>query len=103
MVEQSLLLTDLYQFSMREAYAAHGMADSAVFELFVRKLPLGRGFLIAAGLGPAGQLLGTMRFTPDHVPWLRESHLVSPGCVETLRDLRFTGDVDAMPEGTVFF
>ncbi|MFL5283907.1 MAG: nicotinate phosphoribosyltransferase [Rhodopila sp.] len=103
MVEQSLLLTDLYQFSMLEAYAAHGMADSAVFELFVRKLPPGRGFLVAAGLEQAVQFLETMRFTPDELAWLRESHLVSPGFVETLRDLRFTGDVDAMPEGTVFF
>jgi Nicotinate phosphoribosyltransferase (NAPRTase) N-terminal domain len=48
MTEQSLLLTDLYELSMLEAYAAHGMAETAVFELFVRKLPSGRGFLMAA-------------------------------------------------------
>src|SRR5690242_10254483 len=103
MVEQSLLLTDLYQLSMLEAYAAHGMADSAVFELFVRNLPPGRSFLVAAGLEQAVQFLETMRFTPDELAWLRDSHLVSPGFVDTLKDLRFTGDVDAMPEGTVFF
>jgi nicotinate phosphoribosyltransferase len=103
MVEQSLLLTDLYQLSMLETYAAHGMAGTAVFELFVRKLPPGRGFLVAAGLEQAVQFLESMRFTPDDLAWLRDSRLVSPGFVETLKDLRFTGDVDAMPEGTVFF
>src|SRR3954454_25216715 len=103
MVEQSLLLTDLYQFSMLEAYAAHGMAETAVFELFVRKLPPGRGFLVAAGLEQAVQFLETMRFTPGELAWLREARLVSPGFVDTLTDPHFTGDVDPMPEGTVFF
>ena len=45
MLDHSLLLTDLYQLSMLEAYAAHGMAETAVFEFFVRKLPPTRGFL----------------------------------------------------------
>jgi integrase len=61
MTEQSLLLTDLYELSMLEAYAAHGMAETAVFELFVRKLPSGRGFLMAAGLEQVGQFLETLR------------------------------------------
>src|SRR3982750_3122513 len=103
MVEQSLLLTDLYQLSMLEAYAAHGMAETVVFELFVRKLSPGRGFLVAAGLEQAVQFLESMRFTPDEIAWLRDSRLVSSAFTETLKDLRFTGDVDAMPERTVFF
>jgi nicotinate phosphoribosyltransferase len=103
MVEQSLLLTDLYQLSMLEAYAAHGMAETAVFELFVRKLPPGRGFLVVAGLEQAAQFLETMRFTPGELAWLRDLRLVSPAFVDTLKDLHFTGDVDVMPEGTVFF
>jgi nicotinate phosphoribosyltransferase len=54
MSDQTLLLTDLYELSMLEAYAAHGMTETAVFELFVRKLPPGRGFLMAAGLEQVG-------------------------------------------------
>jgi nicotinate phosphoribosyltransferase len=103
MAEQSLLLTDLYELSMLEAYAAHGMAETAVFELFFRKLPPERGFLLAAGLEQAVAYLETMRFTPDELAWLRASGLFSPSFVDGLAAFRFTGDVDAMPEGTVFF
>jgi nicotinate phosphoribosyltransferase len=103
MQEQSLLLTDLYELSMLEAYAAHGMTETAVFELFVRKLPPGRGFLMAAGLEQAVQFLETMQFTPDELAWLRASAMFSDRFLDGLQALRFTGDVDAMPEGTVFF
>ncbi len=103
MSEQSVLLTDLYELSMLEAYAAHGMAETAVFELFFRKLPPERGFLLAAGLEQAVAFLETMHFTPDELAWLRASGLFAPDFLQTLADLRFTGDVDAMPEGTVFF
>ena len=103
MSEQSLLLTDLYELSMLEAYTAHGMAETAVFELFVRKLPAGRGFLMAAGLEQAVAFLEAMRFTPDELAWLHASGMFSPAFVDSLAGLRFTGDVDAMPEGTVFF
>ncbi len=103
MPEQSLLLTDLYELSMLEAYAAHGMAETAVFELFFRKLPPERGFLMAAGLAQAVQFLEAVQFTPDELAWLRTSGMFSPVFIDGLKDLRFTGDVDAMPEGTVFF
>jgi nicotinate phosphoribosyltransferase len=103
MLEQSLLLTDLYELSMLEAYAAHGMAETAVFELFVRNLPPGRGFLMAAGLEQAVEFLEAMRFTPDELAWLLASGMFSSGFLDGLKDLRFTGDVDALPEGTVFF
>ena len=99
----SLLLTDLYELSMLEAYAAHGMADMAVFELFVRKLPAGRGFLIAAGLEQAVAFLERLHFTADELAWLKASESFAPAFVDGLADLRFTGDLDAMPEGTVFF
>ena len=99
----SLLLTDLYELSMLEAYAAHGMAGTAVFELFVRKLPERRGFLLAAGLQQAVEFLEGLHFTPEELDWLRLSGLFSAGFVDGLATLRFTGDVDAMPEGTVCF
>jgi nicotinate phosphoribosyltransferase len=103
MSDQTLLLTDLYELSMLEAYAAHGMTETAVFELFVRKLPAGRGFLMAAGLEQAVQFLETLRFTPADMAWLRESRQFSPAFLDKLAEVRFTGDVDALPEGTVFF
>ena len=73
MAENSLLLTDLYELSMLEAYAAYDMADVAVFELFVRKLPEQRGFLLAAGLAQAVQFLEQMHFTEDELAWLATS------------------------------
>ncbi len=102
-VAESLLLTDLYQLTMLEAYAAHDMTATAVFELFVRKLPPGRGFLMAAGLEQLVEFLEGMRFDPDDLAWLRGLDAFSPAFLDRLATLRFTGDVDAMPEGSVFF
>jgi nicotinate phosphoribosyltransferase len=103
MLECSPLLTDRYELSMLEVYATHGMTETAVFELFVRKLPPGRGFLMAAGLEQAVRFLEAMRFAPDEIAWLKESRMAEPAFLDGLRNLRFTGDVDAMPEGTIFF
>ena len=79
------------------------MTDTAVFELFVRKLPAQRGFLMAAGLEQALEFLEAIRFTPEELDWLAASGLSRPAFLDDLADFRFTGDVDAMPEGTVFF
>ena len=103
MPTETLLLTDLYELSMLEAYAAHDMTGSATFELFVRKLPPGRGFLMAAGLEQLVEFLETMRFTPDELAWLQSLGSFSTNFLNRLAGLRFTGDLDAMPEGTVFF
>src|SRR3954465_9443249 len=103
MPDQSLLLTDLYELNMLEVYATHGMVEPATFELFVRKLPPGRGFLMAAGLEQMLDFLEHMRFTPEELDWLRGTGRFAPAFLDTLAALRFTGDVDAMPEGTVFF
>ena len=99
----SLLLTDLYQLNMLAAYAAHGMNDTAVFELFVRSLPPARGFLMAAGLEQLVGFLEDMRLTPAELEWLRALDAFPPAFLDRLAALRFTGDVDALPEGSVFF
>jgi nicotinate phosphoribosyltransferase len=101
--DDSLLLTDLYQLSMLQAYDEGGMRASASFEFFVRKLPPSRGFLMAAGLAQVVDFLEGLRFTPEDLDYLRRSGRFTPSFVDTLAGLRFTGDVDAMPEGTVFF
>ena len=93
------LLTDLYQLTMLDAYDAEGMDAPATFEMFVRRLPPGRAFLGAAGLEQVLSYLEGLAFRPDEVDWLRDRTDLSPRLLERLRALRFTGDVDAMPEG----
>ncbi len=100
---KSPLLTDLYQLTMLQAYFARGMNDIAVFEFFVRRLPQNRGFLMAAGLEQALQFLENLRFTEEELEWLRSSGRFSKDFPDQLAQLRFTGDVHAMPEGTLFF
>ncbi|HSV05888.1 MAG TPA: nicotinate phosphoribosyltransferase [Candidatus Binatus sp.] len=97
------LLTDLYQLTMLHAYFRGGMDATAVFEFFVRRLPAGRGFLLAAGLEQVLDYLQDLRFTEVELAWLRESGRFEASFVDHLAALRFTGDVDAMAEGTVCF
>lgn len=99
----SALLTDLYQLTMLQTYVEQGMEEPAVFEFFVRKLPAHRGFLLAAGLEQVIEYLETLRFSDRELDWLKTSGQVSASFVEYLARLRFGGDVQAMPEGTVFF
>jgi nicotinate phosphoribosyltransferase len=88
---------------MVQAYVDRGMTEPAVFEFFVRKLPETRGFLVAAGLEQALDFLATARFSEAELRWLRQSERFNDDMLDYLAALRFTGDVDAMPEGTVFF
>ncbi len=99
----SALLTDLYELTMLQAYFDEGMQDTAVFELFVRVLPPQRNFLVAAGLEQALDYLENLHFTADELAWLAGTGRFRPSFVDGLRDFRFTGDVHAMREGTVFF
>jgi nicotinate phosphoribosyltransferase len=99
----STLLTDLYQLNMMAAYLEHGLTGTAVFELFVRKLPSRRSFLMAAGLEQALQFLETVSFTPRDLDEIRGLGQFSESFLAYLRSFRFCGDVDAMREGTVLF
>ena len=99
----SALLTDLYQLTMLHGYFEQRMEDTAVFEFFVRRLPRKRGFLVSAGLEQALDFLEQLHFTPQEVEWARQSKRFSPKFCDYLQTLRFTGDVHAMPEGTVCF
>jgi nicotinate phosphoribosyltransferase len=99
----SALLTDLYQLNMMQAYLDRGETKTAVFEFFVRKLPRERGFLIAAGLEQVLEFLAELRFTPEELDWLASSGRFGKNLIDYLAGLRFTGDIHAMPEGTVFF
>ena len=97
------LLTDLYQLTMLDAYRRHDMHEVAVFELFVRRLPACRNFLIATGLEQALEYLEHLQFSSEDLDWIARSGKFSPGFAEYLAGLRFSGEVQAMPEGSVFF
>lgn len=101
--ERSALLTDLYQLTMLQGYWQHGMNDTAVFEFFFRKLPSHRNFLIAAGVEQVLSWLEGLAFSAEDIHWLARTSQFQPGFIESLKNLHFTGAVDAMPEGTVFF
>jgi len=103
MPSPSTLLTDLYELTMLQAYWAERMNATAVFELFVRRLPSHRSFLVAAGLEQVTDYLLDLRFAADELAYLAETGRFAPAFLASLRDLRFTGDLDAMPEGTVCF
>jgi nicotinate phosphoribosyltransferase len=100
---QSPLLTDLYQLAMLQGYREYGLTKTSVFELFVRRLPSRRGFFMAAGLEQALDFLQTLRFDEAALDYLRGTHRFPDEFLDWLANLRFTGDVDAMPEGTIFF
>lgn len=99
----SVLLTDLYQLTMLQGYHDSGMEGNAVFEFFVRRLRPGRGFLLAAGLEQSLKYLEQVCFAPEELEWLESTQRFSKDFLTSLESLRFTGDVHAMPEGTVFF
>jgi nicotinate phosphoribosyltransferase len=99
----SLLLTDLYEFVMAQAYRQQEMEEPAAFEFFVRKLPPHRNFLVAAGLEQVLDVLSDLRLTQEELAWMERSGRFKPAFLRYLETLRFTGDVDAMPEGTIFF
>ena len=99
----SALLTDLYQLTMLQAYLDEGMDETATFELFVRRLPPERNFLVAAGIEQALDFLETLAFSGDELQWLQRQGGFSQRLLDYLKAFRFTGDVHAMAEGTVCF
>ncbi|MCL4183367.1 MAG: hypothetical protein KJ011_07950 [Burkholderiaceae bacterium] len=88
----SALLADLYQLTMFQAYLDEGMEQQAVFELFVRKLPAQRNFLVAAGLEQALEFLETLSFSEADIDWLAAQGGFSRRLLEHLRGFRFAGD-----------
>jgi len=79
------------------------MEETAVFEFFSRKMPPQRGFYLAAGLEQLVEFLEQAHFTPQELEWVAQSGYFSQSFVDYLERWRFTGDLHAMPEGTVCF
>lgn len=101
--QNSALLSDLYQLTMLQGYVEQRLYGTAVFEFFVRKLPPDRNFLLALGLEQAIEYLEKLHFSEQELSWLADREQFSAEFIEHLAGFRFMGDVDAMPEGAVFF
>ena len=100
------MATDLYQLTMVAGYFERGMNHKSTFELFVRCLPVRRSYLIAAGLEQVIYYLRNMRFTAEFLKYLNNLSIfknVSREFFDYLKGFHFSGDVYAVPEGTVVF
>ncbi len=103
MIRNAALLVDLYELTMAQVYFRHKRRTRATFDLFARQLPVNRSFLIAAGLHDILAYIKDLRFTPDSLRYLKSLRIFSGEFLRYLMQFRFTGDIWAMPEGTVFF
>ncbi|MGB6877713.1 MAG: nicotinate phosphoribosyltransferase [Candidatus Acidiferrales bacterium] len=104
--DNSGLLADLYEMTMAAGYFQSGFEARATFELFVRQLPPERNYLVAAGLEQALDFLQSVRFAPDEIDYLRHEPVfrhVCGGFFDYLSQFHFTGEVWAVPEGSVIF
>ena len=99
----SALFVDLYELTMSQVYYDRDMTAPAVFELTVRRLPDGWDYLIAAGLDRALDFLEALQFTEDDLAYLESLPQFDKNFIDRLRDLRFTGDVWAPPEGAIVY
>lgn len=97
------LLTDLYELTMAGSYHGRGMNDPATFDLFVRKLPKRRNFLVACGLEQTLSYLEALHFDSDAVAYLDSLRLFSSDFLSYLGSFRFSGEAWAFPEGEVAF
>jgi len=101
------LLTDFYELTMMQAYhhtqQATGRKQTAVFDMFYRENPCGSGYAVAAGLQQVIDYINNLSFTDDDINYLRGTDTFNEDFLTYLKKFRFTGDIYAVPEGTVIF
>src|SRR5690606_32297313 len=97
------LYTDLYEVRMAASYLRRDMTGPATFSLFSRRLPASRGFLVAAGLADVLDFLAGFHFDDEEIDYLRHHAGLDEASLAALQEMRFTGDVWAVPEGRVVF
>ena len=95
------LLTDLYELTMMQGYYENPSDQIVVFDAFYRKNPCGGAYAVCAGLEQVIEYIRDLHFSPDDIDYLRSLHIFSDGFLEYLRGFHFTGDIYAIPEGTV--
>jgi len=99
----SALHTDFYEITMSAVYHDRGMRQNATFSLFAHDLPPQRGYMVAAGLEAALDYLENFAFSQEDIAYLRSLGRFEESFLASLADLRFTGEVWALPEGTMCF
>jgi nicotinate phosphoribosyltransferase len=97
------LFVDLYHLDAAYVSWRSGENASATFDLYTRSAPFGGAYLLAAGLEPALAFVRDFRYTEDDLAWLAALKGYDPAFLDELRRFRFSGDILAMPEGTVAF
>lgn len=98
------LLTDLYQLTMMQGYYANDTNNhEVVFDLFYRTNPSKNGYAICAGLAQAIDYIQNLSFNEADIAYLESLNLFQKEFLDYLKDFKFTGDIDAIPEGTVVF
>jgi len=97
------LFTDLYELTMAASYFAHQVFSTATFSLFTRDNHLKRNFFVAAGLEDVLNELAAYRFSEQDIKYLQTTGIFSNNFLSYLAGLRFSGEIFAMPEGTIFF
>lgn len=103
MARNLTLLTDLYELTMMQGYFKNPTDQLVVFDAFYRKNPCDGAYAIMAGLEQVIDYVRDLHFTPDDVDYLRDLHIFDEDFLEYLRGFHFTGDIYAIPEGTVIF
>lgn len=97
------LLTDLYELTMMQGYFKNPTNKTVIFDMFYRTNPCGGAFAISAGLEQMIEYIENLRFTEDDIDYLQSLHIFEEDFLEYLSTFRFTGDIYAIPEGTVVF
>ena len=97
------LLTDLYELTMMQGYFKSQSNQTVIFDLFYRRNPSNGGYAIAAGLEQAIAYIKELRFEEEDIAYLAGLHIFDKDFLDYLSTFRFTGDIYAIPEGTVVF
>lgn len=97
------LLTDLYELTMMQGYFKNPTNQTVIFDMFYRNNPCGGAFAITAGLEQMIEYIENLRFTKEDIDYLRSLHIFEEDFLEYLSTFHFTGDIYAIPEGTVVF
>ena len=98
------LLTDLYELTMMQGYFTTGAYNKkVVFDLYYRKNPSGNGYAVTAGLQQVIEYINGLRFTQDDICYLTSLNMFTEDFIDFLKDFRFSGEIYAIPEGTVVF
>ena len=98
------LLTDLYEITMMQAYFKNNNKNKmAIFDVFYRKNPMDGGYAISAGLEQVIEYINNLHFTEDDINYLASLKIFEDDFLGYLKNFKFTGDIYAIPEGSVMF